>query len=160
MYAISAITREDLQKKLILNLQHFIKSNNWTGLATLLNNLPNGATKKRVILWIESFTPLRLIAEKSSEARFQILDTSFVDYEIAFLTNYWNLKLSNKASPRERNPKELLRENLSNFIGDPSETHYGLLIQAIDSYKKFGNSSAKKRMKIMPAKLLQGGSPS
>lgn len=160
MYAISTITREDLHKKLVLNLDHFIKNNNWTGLAMILNNLPNGANKKRVIIWIKLFTPLRLIAEKSSEARFRISDEDFDDYNKAISTHYWDLKLSNKATPRDKNTKELLREYMSNFITDPSDTNYHLLLQNIDSYKKFGNSTAKKRMKITPAQHLQGGNPS
>lgn len=150
-------TREKLHQELCKSLDQAIKFGNYNTITSMIKELPEGVTKAKILLWIESYSPLHLISIKP--IKFKIPCDAYRSYDKAILFPYWEIKLPVSSNIKPNIKAELIA-CMSKFISDPSDAAHSNLIQVIKSYKLFGNSPVKKKLKITPANLLQGGIPS
>jgi len=150
-------SRERLHQELCKGLEQAIKFGNTTTLLSILKELPNGVTKSKINLWIETYSPLRFVTIKPM--RLKISSDADKNYDRAILFPYWEIKLP-ACNSLKTDIKGELSSLLHKFISDPSDTNHKILIQVMENYKLFGNSTVKRRLKITPANLLQGGIPS
>jgi hypothetical protein len=160
MARIFLISREELHKELCRGFFHYINHSYGSSLfSQLIDKLPKGVHRKKSLLWIETFTSLRLI--QSDPAKFERDKLFPDDYESACKSPYWTMELpKNKPTSAIDGIKSSLLAGIHDFISDPSDTNYEAVIKNMNAFKQFGNSSAKKKLTITPARLLQGGSPS
>lgn len=153
---IIATDRKHIHKELCKCLEQAIEYGNYSSLMDAVGPLKKGVTRTKILLWIETYSPLRLASIKP--IRFKMSADGVKDYKEAILTPYWEVKLP-VSTNMKTDIKSELNACMQNFIKDPSDTAHTALLKVIENYKIFGNLTAKKKMKITPANLVQGGMP-
>lgn len=82
------IEREEIQKNLCKNfLQYINHSYGTSGMSHFIDQLPKGVHRKRAILWVETFTSMRLVA--SAPVKFKRNKLASDDYDSASKSRYW-----------------------------------------------------------------------
>lgn len=154
------ITRELVHKELCRGFSLYLNhSYGSSPLSHIIDKLPKGVHRERVILWIETFSSLRLIED--APAKFKRDKEISDDYEGAIRNPYWTMELEKTKQLSTVNKlKSSLLAGIHSFISDPSDTNYKAVVDDLNAYKQFGISPVKKKLTIAPAKFLQGGLPS
>lgn len=153
---ISGLKRSQIQDQICRALEHVFLHGNHTPLSQLLNNCNSEITKKRIIRWIELFSPF----EVQVKAPYKLFkkDKGFLEFDKALVTPFWTLV--SPENKKKDTPASSVKKSITSFLSDPSEQNYLTAIDNMKFYKNFASNPTKRALSRKPNNIVQGGSPS